>query len=50
MEQGYQPGIKEALFNRRFSNYTGFGLFVSRTLLGITGMSIRESGEPGQGA
>lgn len=41
---------KEAIFERRFFTHTGFGLFLSRTILGITGMNIRETGEPGTGA
>jgi signal transduction histidine kinase len=41
---------KEAIFERRFFKHTGFGLFLSRTILGITGMTIRETGEPGKGA
>ena len=41
---------KEAIFERRFFKHTGFGLFLSRTILGITGMTIRETGVPGKGA
>ena len=41
---------KEAIFERRFFKHTGFGLFLSRTILGITGMTIRETGIPGKGA
>jgi PAS domain S-box-containing protein len=41
---------KEAIFERRFFKHTGFGLFLSRTILGITGMTIRENGIPGKGA
>ncbi len=41
---------KEAIFERRFFKHTGFGLFLSRTILGITGMTIRETGIPGNGA
>ena len=41
---------KEAIFERRFFRHTGFGLFLSRTILGITGMTIRETGIPGKGA
>ena len=28
---------------------TGYGLFLTREILGITGLSIEENGEPGQG-
>jgi len=41
---------KEAIFERKFFTHTGFGLFLSRTILNITGMTIRENGEPGKGA
>jgi PAS domain S-box-containing protein len=41
---------KEAIFERRFFKHTGFGLFLSRTILGITGMTIRETGVVGKGA
>jgi len=41
---------KEAVFERRFFKHTGFGLFLSRTILGITGMTIRETGVFGKGA
>jgi signal transduction histidine kinase len=41
---------KEAIFERKFFTHTGFGLFLSRTILNITGMKIRETGEPGRGA
>ncbi|MFA5348357.1 MAG: PAS domain S-box protein [Methanoregula sp.] len=47
---GIPAGYKEAIFERKFFNHTGFGLFLSRTILGITGMTIRETGEPGRGA
>lgn len=41
---------KEAIFDRRFFSHTGFGLFLSRAILSITGMTIRETGDPGRGA
>jgi PAS domain S-box-containing protein len=41
---------KEAIFERRFFQHTGFGLFLSRTILAITGMTIRETGVFGEGA
>ncbi len=48
------PGIpateKENIFQRKFFKHTGFGLFLSREILAITGLSIRETGEPGKGA
>ena len=48
------PGVpvkhKEDIFNRRYYRHTGFGLFLSREILHITGLSIRENGEEGKGA
>ncbi|MFA4878051.1 MAG: PAS domain S-box protein [Methanoregula sp.] len=41
---------KERIFERGFGRHTGFGLFLAREILSITGLSIRETGEPGRGA
>jgi PAS domain S-box-containing protein len=41
---------KEKIFDREFGKNTGFGLAISREILGITGITIRETGEPGRGA
>ena len=41
---------KENIFNRRFFQHSGYGLYLSREILGITGMSIIETGAPGNGA
>ena len=41
---------KEKIFNRGFGKNTGMGLFLSREILSITGISITETGEPGMGA
>jgi PAS domain S-box-containing protein len=41
---------KEKIFLREFGKHTGFGLFLAREILGITGFSIRETGIPGKGA
>jgi len=35
---------KEKIFEKGFGKNTGFGLFLSREILGITGLSIRETG------
>jgi len=47
------PGIpadqKELIFERGIGKHTGFGLFLSREILAITGMTITETGEPGKG-
>ncbi|NLD57875.1 MAG: PAS domain S-box protein [Methanomicrobiales archaeon] len=48
------PGIpldeKEAIFSRREQGKKGMGLFLSREILSITGITIQETGEPGKGA
>ena len=41
---------KKRLFTRGFGKNTGLGLFLSREILGITGITITENGEPGKGA
>jgi PAS domain S-box-containing protein len=48
--RGIPADVKERIFERGFGRNTGLGLFLSREILAITGMSIRESGEPGRGA
>ena len=40
---------KKHLFKRGFGKHTGLGLFLSREILAITGISIEETGEPGKG-
>ncbi len=48
------PGIpadeKEEMFLRGFGKNTGLGLFLVREILAMTGIAIRETGEPGKGA
>jgi PAS domain S-box-containing protein len=48
------PGIpaeeKEKIFERGFGKNTGLGLFLSREILSITGITICETGELGKGA
>jgi PAS domain S-box-containing protein len=41
---------KKRLFTRGFGKNTGLGLFLSREILSITGITITETGEPGKGA
>jgi PAS domain S-box-containing protein len=41
---------KEKIFERGFGKNTGLGLFLSREILSITGITIHETGEPGKGA
>lgn len=47
---GIGAGNKEHLFEQGFGKNTGLGLFLSREILSITGITIAESGEPGKGA
>jgi PAS domain S-box-containing protein len=47
---GVPEQFKEAIFVRKHFKHTGFGLYLSREILGITGLSIRENGRPGNGA
>jgi len=41
---------KELIFGRGFGKNTGLGLFLSREILSITGITILENGEAGHGA
>ena len=41
---------KRRLFERGFGKNTGLGLFLSREILSITGITIKEAGEPDKGA
>ncbi|MCX6699857.1 MAG: ATP-binding protein [Methanomicrobiales archaeon] len=47
---GVQADEKERIFERGFGKNTGLGLALSREILDITGITIREVGEPGKGA
>lgn len=47
---GVSPEDKKRLFERGFGHHTGLGLFLSREVLEITGITITETGEPGKGA
>ncbi|WP_211531358.1 sensor histidine kinase [Methanocalculus chunghsingensis] len=48
------PGVpddqKERIFSRGVGKNTGFGLFLTREILAITGITIRETGVYGEGA
>jgi PAS domain S-box-containing protein len=47
---GIPEDMKEKIFDRRYEEKKGMGLFLSREILSITGISLRETGEPGKGA
>ena len=47
---GIPPKEKERIFRREYFKNTGFGLFLSREILAITNLTIRETGVHGKGA
>lgn len=47
---GVPDGEKLHIFERGFGHHTGLGLFLSREILGITGITIAETGTSGHGA
>lgn len=47
---GISPADRKRLFERGFGKNTGLGLFLSREILSITGITITETGTEGQGA
>ncbi|NMB79711.1 MAG: PAS domain S-box protein [Methanomicrobiales archaeon] len=48
--EGIAPADKSRLFTQGFGKNTGFGLFLSREILAVSGISIQETGAPGSGA
>ena len=47
---GVPEGEKERIFERGVGKNTGFGLFLTREVLGLTGITIHETGREGNGA
>jgi signal transduction histidine kinase len=47
---GIPAAEKEKIFYRGFGTNAGLGLFLAREILGITGITITETGAPGKGA
>jgi signal transduction histidine kinase len=47
---GIDSAMKAYIFDKGFGKNTGYGLFLSREILQITGLSIRETGTAGSGA
>jgi PAS domain S-box-containing protein len=47
---GIPESAKDKIFKREYYRNTGYGLFLSQEIMGITGMSIKETGSPGSGA
>ncbi|GEM_PF-478210 len=48
--EGVPTNEKEKIFKQGYGRNTGIGLFLSREILDITGITISESGETGKGA
>lgn len=48
--EGISGEDRPHLFERGYGRHTGFGLFLSREILSITGITITETSEPGKGA
>lgn len=47
---GIPENDKETIFSREHGRTAGYGMFLIREILSITGLSIRETGVPGTGA
>jgi signal transduction histidine kinase len=47
---GIPLGDKERIFEKGFGRHTGYGLFLAREILTMTGMSMSETGVPSKGA
>ncbi|WP_421909193.1 PAS domain-containing sensor histidine kinase [Methanolacinia petrolearia] len=47
---GITKEVRKYLFERGFGNHTGLGLFLSREILAITGITITKNGGAGKGA
>jgi PAS domain S-box-containing protein len=47
---GVAAGVKEGIFKCDYFRNKGYGLFLATEILGMTGLSISETGEPGSGA
>ena len=41
---------KEKIFVRGYGKHTGLGLYLVREILELTGIAVKETGEPGRGA
>ncbi|MDD1716493.1 MAG: PAS domain S-box protein, partial [Methanolinea sp.] len=47
---GIAAGEKGRIFERGFGKHTGLGMFLTREILSLTGITIQETGVPGEGA
>jgi len=41
---------KKKFFSKEYGNHTGLGLFLAREICSVTGITLKESGEPGKRA
>jgi len=48
--RGVSPAEKNRIFERGYGENTGYGLFLSREILSLTGITVSECGIPGEGA
>lgn len=48
--EGVPEELKEKIFSMGYGSSTGYGLFLIREILDMTGITIRETGTPGTGA
>jgi signal transduction histidine kinase len=48
--EGVPEASKEKIFDRGYGKNTGLGLFLAREILSLTGITVKETGEPGKGA
>ncbi|MGD0817014.1 MAG: PAS domain-containing sensor histidine kinase [Methanomassiliicoccales archaeon] len=48
--KGVNSEEKDLIFKRGYGKNTGYGLYMTKEVLGITGLSIVENGVPGKGA
>jgi PAS domain S-box-containing protein len=47
---GIPADEKVKIFSKNYGKHTGLGLFLAHEILSITGITIKETGEPGRGA
>jgi len=47
---GVPMEFKEKIFRREYFKHTGFGMYLAREILSLTGITILETGEPDKGA
>jgi len=47
---GIPADEKEKIFSKDYGKHTGLGLFLAREILSVTGITVKETGEPGRGA